>query len=266
MAYKKSYRKRRQVRRYRKRNYGKRLTLIKNPISRITHQPFPPRYRTCLSSCITGYFPSGASTYVAGVNASNPAFPWDLGGLSLTLPNIQGTANNATLIQCAGFNQLCNPDKGPYICYRVYAASTRITIYPQSAADAIHMSMAALDYDSISTLPHNNPSYIGQIAFGKGPIICTGNNNIKMNTLKLYHRNYTVLGVSKRKFEDDNIYNVSEASDWPAPDQQVVHYISLQNVGGTNLTNNLAYEVKTKYYIEFYNYYNGLAPIEFPQP
>jgi len=122
--------------------------------------------------------------------ATNQSFTGAVTGASLVGPGTQNINNMYPL----GWSQLTQL----YGAYRVHATKLNATFTPTASADALEFAVLPVQWDgSVMEVPNDYPSAKLQ-PYSKFRQ-CTGNNNIRQNTIVSKLKNRTIYGLSKEQ-------------------------------------------------------------------
>jgi hypothetical protein len=94
--------------------------------------PFPPRYRTIVTTAMRGYVNAGTGAVVYYCKANSAHLPFAGGGWP-------GTSPAAATLKPTGFPQVCNSSF--YTLFRVVASHIKVQLSPGDAADSMQLSI-----------------------------------------------------------------------------------------------------------------------------
>lgn len=228
---------------------NKRLTMYN--LTRANRQlPYAERYQTTFTSTLVGVYPAGSTFYNSQVKANSINLPWN----TVSAFPDPSAGYLTTTLQPLGKSQLLS-DAGPYSSCLVKACKIRVTLQPSGANDSLYMSV--VPWSTNETSP-GEVIRAGQMPYGKGPIIVTGNNNVAKNTLKCYIASNKLFGVTPVKLQSEDGYSMVTNAD---PIKLMIFSVLLSNITDGVQTNPIAYSVKVKWYCDLYDYAGGDAPL-----
>lgn len=211
--------------------------------------PLPSRYRTTLEGTLVAKFNitavSGLCIYA--IKANDLHLPWSLAftGGTLTLPSA-GALTLANMAPAGYGNFMGTNQTGFYDLSRVLASRIHVTCVPSNVADC--MSVVVVP---VLTQLASKPAGIqaaGSMPYSKGPILCTGNNNIKQNRISNYISTAQIYGLSPRAILDENDYSALANTDVPETYQW---YVMFQTASGVATVADVYLEFKMKWYVQF---------------
>jgi len=146
-------------------------------------------------------------------------------------------------LQPAGFIALSNI----YTSYRIHKCTMRVTMTPSNATDILLLAVLpqGSDQAQITTFQQAMSSPYSKT------ITCTGNNNIKQNTVTLGIKTRDFFGKTKQAFRAENDYAVTEAFT-SAPQFPLQYDVWYQLYSGANNTGTIAVNVVLTYSVEFF--------------
>lgn len=219
--------------------------MMVNKASARLHNLVAPKFLTKLEYGFTGAHTLAAGTVgYFDVKLNSLHFPGNAND-PFTGAQFGGTLYPATL----ALNAL-NPDGYSqlgvlYSTVKVLASKFTITCTPTGSVDCGMCvypveSPAALvaDYQQAQSLPYSKA------------IVCTGNNNIRQNTIQSYMDGATLAGLSKRQYIDDN-YNFQATIGADPHSIQDWVVIITPFAAGSALSNNI--QVRVTYWVEFFD-------------
>lgn len=212
--------------------------------------PLPSRYRTTLEGTVIGNLAISAVNgfMIYGIKANDLHIPFSLAlsGGSITLAAAASGLTLATLAP-AGYGDFMRTNQGGlYDLSRVLASRIHVTVVPTVATDTISMCIVPV-LAQLAAKP-NNIIAGGSMPYSKGPIICTGNNNIKQNRLSNYISTAQIYGLSPRAILDENDYSALANVDSP---ENYQWYVMFQTNSAAATTNPVYIEIKMKWYVQF---------------
>lgn len=235
---------------YRKKRMVKSRTVMVNAMPRRVHNIVAPIFFTTMQCQVQVRLPVGAlATDTFAVYASKLYEPFNstlpLGGITTSL----GTIATNNLLP-AGFTALSNL----YECYRVHKCQMRLTVTPRLSAD--YLLLVALPQDEDTTVAATAQQALSS-PYSK-TITCTGNNNIKQNTLHLGIKNRTYFGRTKQSYRSENDYAAVGGITSP-PLINMLYHVWYQTYSGAVTTADTAINLVLNYSVEFFEPKTDLA-------
>lgn len=218
---KRTYRRRRPIRR--KRRQRKR----NNPSSVIVRGPY---------ICPDRYFCKLVYNDTLIVNPGVSVYSYLFRGNSLYDPDAVVTPGTQPL----GFDQLTNL----YQRYTVMGAKFSVTALPTSTTGNADQQLTILA--NHSTVPFTDQDLISQQPYAKTRFI--GNGNTGPVTLSAYYSSAKILGVSKRRILDDDIYSAIYNTN---PSTQWYIHVFQSDLSGDNTLGTI--KIKITYYCKLYD-------------
>lgn len=129
----------------------------------------------------------------------DPSGATNTGFTTMTGSALLNTTGVVESIMTAGFDTLSLL----YNKYRVHASKLRITMTPTAGADVLDLCVCPWAGAVTTSGSYPNTFYEARAQPYSKVIQCTGNNNIKQNTLIHKQKNRTLLGLSKEQYRAD---------------------------------------------------------------
>jgi len=240
---KKTYAKKRRItRRFKKKPFSSSKVMINKMPKRVHNVVSPMFFTTLQAQCqvriptgggAVGNFSVWASQLFEPFNTPQPlsALATNLGAIPLdnVLP--------------AGLTALSYV----YMSYRVHKCTMRITVTPRASADQLLLILLPQD---ASGIPVADAQQALSQPYSK-TITCTGNNNIKQNTLTFAIKNRDYYGKTKVGYRSENDYACIGGLTG-APTINLLYSIWYQTYSGAVTANELAINVVLTYSVELF--------------
>jgi len=241
---------------YKSSENAKATTMVNRSPAKL-HLPIASRYLTKLTCGFTGYTPTGASSAsgnfgVMALGSLDPPFA-DASYISNPFTSMNGSTLSPATLALSALKPVGSTALSTlYSKIRIFSSKLTITCTPSAGADTL--TLVVCPEASNSGTGYTNPVDVQNamaLPFSKA-ITCTGNNNIKQNTIFSYNSNNTLLGQTRKQFLDDgNNYQIFSNNIPPDAVSNVAKYnISYCTQGGSDLTAKLFWEVKIDYWVE----------------
>lgn len=220
--------------------------------------PLPSRYFTELNiNCIGQVYAASAANigggcYVLKVKGNSLHHPFaDVNSFSSANFNFAGGVSSLTavLLAPAGYSNFMQASQaGFYNKSIVLASKIRVTATPQTVGDMVTVALIP-----INPTQGQQPTAIISVAsspLSKGPIMCSGNNMLKDNTIWGYCSTALIEGVTRSAILADNTYFTTANAD---PTSLWDWYIVIQSNDSASLSSALNVDIQVKYYVCFEN-------------
>lgn len=228
------------------------------------HNVVAPHYFTRLESGFTGNIPAGQGPNIQWSFAANQLHepfnkPVSSANIFTTGPAATPPAPAGVLVPATKTLAQLDPAGCANLSYlysyaRVYACKVDITLSPMSINDATLMVVSPM-IDTAAEDAEDNPPFDTQTQMSEPyakAITCTCNNNIKQNRISIYMDSATILGLTKRQYNDNpntaSVFggNLSTSVLWG-------YLVSLELLSGNVNAAAIGVEVRTTYWCEFFN-------------
>lgn len=232
----------------RKRLYNKKIRRNNvsaiNPARSILHMPIAPKYFTTFECGATATVASGsAATHYFNVGMT-PFEPFNSDTTIASIATLVPATAAVTDLRCAGYTvQAINL----YQRVRVWSATITVTAVPTAAADLIYLVLAP--YTGSGNQATDTQTLMSQ-PYAKC-ITCTGNNNIRQNTLRSSIYMPSIYGFSKQQWKNCESSPSANGVTTAATDGQSWR-IMYQTASNAVTTATLSLEVRVKYKVELF--------------
>jgi len=248
---KKTYAKKRTTRRRfkKKRMYTSSKVMV-NKMPKRVHCVLSPIFFTTMQAQCQAVLPIGSlATDTFSVYASKIYQPFNSPTpLSAVATGLGSVALNSLVP--AGFVAMSNI----YMSYRVHKCTMRITATPRASADQLLLCIYPQDEDTGAVASAQQAL---SAPYSK-TITCTGNNNIKQNTMSIGVKNREYFGRTKQSYRSENDYAVIEGLNG-SPLINMVYHVWYQTYSNAVTTAEIALNVVLTYSIEFFEPNTDLA-------
>lgn len=223
----------------------------RNPAPKLLHQPIAPKFFTTFETGITGKLAVGSLATNWFTVSCSPYNSFNTTGQVFDIA-VLGGGFGGTLVpstqSCATLDAVAYTDLaiGLYQNIRVWTAELTVTMTPTASADISTLVVVPIPEIGLRVAEYDTQYLMAQPR--AKAITCTGNNNIKQNTIisKVYMP--TLIGYNKRQFMDaaPSVVAAQSVIENVAP----AYLIAYQTYSNAVTTGVIAFEVKVRYTVE----------------
>lgn len=240
---KKTYAKKpRTKRRFKKKQFTSSKVMI-NKMPKRMHCVLSPMFFTTMQAQCQATIPIGsAATDTFAIYASKIYQPFNSPTPLSAVATGLGSVPLSNLLP-AGFVAMANV----YMSYRVHKCTMRITATPRASADQLLLCIYPQDEDTGAVASAQQAL---SAPYSK-TITCTGNNNIKQNTMFISVKNRDYFGRTKQSYRSENDYAVIENING-TPLINMLYHTWYQTYSNAVTTAEIAINIVLTYSIEFF--------------
>jgi len=208
--------------------------------------PFPDKFFTTLEVQLPGFLSAGVTGSVVayGMNMLSLTYPYSAGGTYTAWPNPLSSVSttNPTGLRNILYNSTAGT--GLYQNYRVHGVDIEFWAMPQLAVDMINVALCPVNGASAVSAY----SVVADAPYAKNKTMILG--QVKENVIRYKFKPREFKGETKEQWRTDD----STLGTFASPPTDIitmgVYVIACQQ--STNNTNVIPYNMKAKYFIEFF--------------